>query len=567
MAGNDAVILQSILDETKPDFGEDLADDTYFELFTANEVLRELDVSYAELEDGNVGGGGDGGLDGMYTFVNGEYVTEDFDFVSVGKNPSVQFVVTQAKRSSGFGETALDRATNTLRDLLDLEKPLDELADLYDPRFADRTSRFRAAVTALAAKHPSIHVQYAYATKGDVREIGAPVHNRAGLLKGVVVEALRHAVVDVEFLGARELLDLARTPRSYNVTVEFAEQFISTGADNYLGLVRLRDFQRVVLDGEGDLNRIVFESNVRDFQGDIAVNRDISDSLTRNDDSLDFWWLNNGVTILGSSATSAGKRVTVEDAQVVNGLQTTHALFGALAEDRDRFAADDRCVLVKIIVTDDPEARDRIIKATNFQTPVPSASLRATDRLQRNIEDYLKQNGWFYDRRKNHYKNLGKPRDRIISIANLAQALMSIAHREPDQARARPSTLIKDETQYSRLFSEDGEMELYLFCVRTQKCVDAFLAGRPDDYPATMRTNIHFHVAMVYAALLIGKMPYYPPDLSRVLSEACDETLVERAAATVSAMLGEFLDDTGWSQDRACKSRDFVTFLENGLHI
>ncbi|MBZ5489947.1 MAG: AIPR family protein [Acidobacteriia bacterium] len=46
-------------------------------------------------------------------------------------------------------------------------------------------------------------------------------------------------------------------------------------------------------------------------------------------------------------------------------------------------------------------------QTTNYQNGVEIASLRATDTLQRNIEHFLGDKGWYYDRRKNHYKNQG----------------------------------------------------------------------------------------------------------------------------------------------------------------
>jgi AIPR protein. len=105
-------------------------------------------------------------------------------------------------------------------------------------------------------------------------------------------------------------------------------------------------------------------------------------------------------------ATIAGKTITLDDVQIVNGLQTTNSIYeymNTLAKVDDK-----RAILVKIIVANKLEARDRIIKATNFQTPVPAASLRATEPIQRDIEDYFLNKDWFYDRRKNYYKNIGK---------------------------------------------------------------------------------------------------------------------------------------------------------------
>lgn len=568
MASSDVVILESILAKEKSSFGQDLPDDKYFEQFCADLILRQFDLSYAELDDGNVGGGGDGGLDGMYTFVDGEYVAEDFDFDAVKRAPEVEFWTIQAKRESGFGETALDRATNTIKDILDFDKTADALTSLYDEAFAVRAGRFREAVTSLADRNPRVSIVFAYATKGDRDTVGTPVTNRAQSLKDTAQQALRHATVRVDFVGAKELLDLARKDQSYTIQLDFAEQFISTDEDNYLGLVRLKDYLRFISDEAGGLRHYAFDANVRDFQGsNLEVNSDISDSLATPGDQLDFWWLNNGITILGSAATSAGKRVTVHNAHVVNGLQTSYTLHQLAAASPERFENDARCMLVKIIVSDEDAARDRIIKATNFQTSIPSASLRATDRYQRNIEDYLKENGWFYDRRKNHYKNQGKPRGRIVSIAYLAQSLMSVVHREPDQARARPSSLIKNNVDYGRLFDERNPLALYVFCLRTMKGVDEFLLEHSQSYSAVIRTNTRFHVAMVCAARLAGKIPYYPHEVTAMVDKRCTQSDIEWATDNVLDLLERFMEKTRWAMDRACKSRDFVAFVEAELTI
>jgi AIPR protein len=93
-----------------------------------------------------------------------------------------------------------------------------------------------------------------------------------------------------------------------------------------------------------------------------------------------------------------------------------------------------------VIVPEDPTSRDRVIKATNSQTSIPPASLRATDKIHRDIEEYLKPMGLYYDRRKNFYKNEGLQVDKIVGMPYLAQAVMAIALRRPtmlDRVRRR----------------------------------------------------------------------------------------------------------------------------------
>ena len=57
-----------------------------------------------------------------------------------------------------------------------------------------------------------------------------------------------------------------------------------------------------------------------------TVNGDILDTLNNRKENEDFWWLNNGITILCSSAIAIGKSITIENVQIVNGLQTSECI-------------------------------------------------------------------------------------------------------------------------------------------------------------------------------------------------------------------------------------------------
>ena len=184
-------------------------------------------------------------------------------------------------------------------------------------------------------------------------------------------------------------------------------EHLATGKDSYLLLVRLEDYWRFVTDEKSNLRRYLFDSNVRDFLGTKGVNDDIARSLT-DERWPRFWWLNNGVTILATSATVPGKTIQLQDIQIVNGLQTTETIFRHFKDGSAQ--SRDRAVLVKIIVSSDAAARDQIIRATNNQNPVEIAALHATDKIQRDIEQILEYGTTgTYQRRKNYYRNIGKP--------------------------------------------------------------------------------------------------------------------------------------------------------------
>ena len=214
-------------------------------------------------------------------------------------------------------------------------------------------------------------------------------------------------------------------------------------------------------DENGKLLRHIFESNVRDYQGKTNVNKEIQTTLV-NSEGEEFWWLNNGVTILGSDATTpGGKELIVHNPQIVNGLQTTSEIHRFFTENPGRRDTEVRSVLIRIIVPENEETRDKIIRATNSQTPIPKSSLRATDLIHRSIEDYFKPRSLYYDRRKNFYKNEGRKPKEIVSLPFLSQCLMSTLLQRPDSARARPSTLLEDDDSYGRLFHQNNSLNTY----------------------------------------------------------------------------------------------------------
>jgi hypothetical protein len=45
-----------------------------------------------------------------------------------------------------------------------------------------------------------------------------------------------------------------------------------------------------------------------------------------NDFKRDFWWLNNGITIIATDFSQHGKTLYLDDLQIVNGLQTSFVI-------------------------------------------------------------------------------------------------------------------------------------------------------------------------------------------------------------------------------------------------
>ena len=529
MPSNDKIILDEILKQHQDEVDSDVTPSEFFELFTAEQVLKDFDLSYDEIESGLIGDGGDGGIDGIYLFVNGELVQEDPDYDHIKKNITLDLIVLQSKMRDGFQETPVERFITITDDILNLSKNPDDLSETYNPALVEAIKGFRTVHQQLAGRFPALRVAYNYACKG--QKPNKTVERKVENIKAIVTKHFPEAKFDFFFLGASELLALARRAPKTTYNLPLAENPISSGGQiGFACLVRLRDFYDFITDEQKDLRRHIFEANVRDYQGPTEVNAEIQNSLQENKVE-DFWWLNNGVSIVASKASLGGKTLTIEDPQIVNGLQTSTEIYTYFK--KFNIENDERNVLVRVIVPEAAESRDRIIKATNSQTAVQQASLRATDKIHRDIEEFLRPRGLYYDRRKNFYKNKGKPRGKIIGIPHLAQSLMAVVLQRPDTARARPSSLLKSDDDYHKVYNRSHPIPLYYVCAEGMRLVEAFLKSSVASLATKDRSNLRFYVGMHAIISLTGKSKPSSSDLAKVDVHKLDDDAIEKSLALV----------------------------------
>jgi hypothetical protein len=387
--------------------------------------------------------------------------------------------VIQAKRTTGFNETPVSKLREALSSLLDFERSLDGM-DEYNQELISIVRRFRDSYLANAGKFPTVSVRVFYGSRGF--EIHPNVQRKATNLEKALTGLFSAATCTFTFITPSELIKLARRQRPTTLDLRFQE-VMTTSAGGWVALVELNDYSDFVSAEDGSLRDAIFDSNVRDYEANTKINASIRQTLSDGEGD-DFWWLNNGVTVVSTRAGQSGKTLTLEYPQVVNGLQTTreiHDYITGLDGQKTLGASDPRTVLIRIVVPPTDASRDRIIRATNSQTPIPSVALRATDKIQRDIEEYFLQNGYFYERRKNHYQNSGKPIARIVTISYLAEAIMAVLLHEPHVGKPRfGGGFLRDDKTYNRIFDPDVPLSAFLQSVRLTQKVQNYLQAKSE---------------------------------------------------------------------------------------
>lgn len=498
---NSQSIMERIIKDEAQESGYSYEE--YFEIYSAAQILKDYDISYSDIEYSIVGEGGDGGIDSIYTFLNGELIKEDTEYSKTNKNNTIELIIIQSKTSKAFSEDPVVRFNEVARDLFDLSVDIhnnDDLQSRYNKDLIGRVSIFRNVYNDLIRNFPDLKFSYYYSSMGE--EVHRNVQGKVKPLEKNITEMFTGSKFYFEFVGASRLVELNRKIKKTSRIMELSESPIATSNGSYLCLVNLKKYHDFISDNDS-ISRSIFESNVRDHNGDVIVNIGIQETLKHGIE--DFWFLNNGVTVITPKAVLSGKALTIENPQVVNGLQTSHEIYNYFSNN-PKITQDFRNILVRVICEAEPEARDRIIRATNSQTSIPPASLRSSDEIHRDIEDFFKAHGYYYDRRKNFYKNEGKPSSKIISIPYLSQCVMAVLLLQPNNARARPSTLINDNNRYNQIFNKSYPLSLYLNCVLLVKTVDTLL--KEHVFPSRRDiNNIIYHTSMAVFLELINGLP------------------------------------------------------------
>lgn len=550
MSTNQQIILETLLEQQKASLADTFSDDDYFHLFVTDQILKNYELSYDETDEGIVDNGGDGGIDAIYTFVNSELIQRDSDLIDGKRNSLIDVFIIQSKNTTGFSESAIEKCISSAIDLFDLTKTIDSLRTVYNNDLLTNIEVFRKQYLHLASKFPLLRFHYFYATKGI--EVHPNVSRKVPNLEAAIKTHFDKAETIFTFLTATDLIDLSRREQIKAKGIALSDNPISTQDGGYIALAPIKNYYDFLKDEKDELIKNFFDANIRDYQGTVEVNSAIKDTLMITKPTEDFWWLNNGITITASNASFASKILHIEDPQIVNGLQTSFEIFNYFKTNK--VETDTRNVLIRVVKTTDESSRLKVIKATNSQTNIPPASLRATDPIHRDIEDYLISKGYYYDRRKNYHKNQGRPINRIISIPYLAQVVMAILNQKPDYARARPSTLIKSNADYEGIFDTKIPIELYYKTVAIHETIEK--AIKKYNNPKLSRIqigDIKFHVSMYAAARILNKSKPNTRDIAAIDLTSLTESLINEAIEHVYLVY-----DLMGGNNSVAKGKEFV---------
>lgn len=447
----------------------------------------------------------------------------DFDFQK--RKSNLEVFIFQFKNKRKIEESVITKLNTFSDTLLNLNVNYDELSNgnSIDQNLLKYISVFQSMIL---ARNLNVSIHNIHASLGDTSSIQDSYNTKVEILKEKYDSSNLVDSYDFKSIGASELQEISNVEvttstkliaKTAPISSEFGSESENIG---YIATVKISDYFNFITlkDNNGQnikLNEKMFDANIRDFMNRSSINQQIEETVkngaTKRTDEIksDFWWLNNGITLLADEGNLRGQSFMLENVQIVNGLQTSYSIFRALKDvDDDERERDKHSVFVKIIITTDSEIRDDIIKSTNSQNKVSPSSLRATDPVQRGIENYLREKGYYYDRRKNYYRNKGVEIAKIFDTNYLVQALVSILQQKPSKAKSNPTILIKTDEEYAALFASDFELESYYAAVKIRKEVERLLKTIEFNDKSSLIKDVKkyysLHVVWVVSAILTG---------------------------------------------------------------
>jgi hypothetical protein len=227
-----------------------------------------------------------------------------------------------------------------------------------------------------------------------------------------------------------KLIELLQKPKPVNETLQLVGKAV-VEEFNYrrvlIGKMPVVEIKHL-FEQHGDR---LLEHNIRRYLGlhRNRVNQDIRESLLDSEKRPNFYFYNNGITMICSqfrynALQNQNYSVKIDNLQIINGGQTCITIKNTLSEKSDDDFRD-AYVLLRLyeLEESDQELVREIIYATNSQNPVNLRDLKANDEIQRKLELATTELGYEYKRKRDAVNNGSS---NIISAPVAARAVFAI---------------------------------------------------------------------------------------------------------------------------------------------
>jgi hypothetical protein len=344
--------------------------------FVAIETILELSVN--EIENCVVDGSRDRGIDAVY-------IEEDAEQNAVIHLFQFKYTSQPQKMNNNFPGREVDKLITIVQDALSVKE---SLQNEVSPALWRKLQDIQEVFTRCSV--PQMIVYFC----GNMQELAPHEKERVE----TSLQVYNNMRVEHYDLGRIVAAIAVRPRKRIDGQVHFIEkQYFERSTGNVkavVGVISALDLVELLKDKGNSkcIEETIFEDNIRVYQGTQRnpINQAILQTALDEESNYEFFYLNNGITMTCDKVSYVpGRRhplVDLENLQIVNGSQTSHALFEAYQSLDDPSLLDNVLILVRIYETGRTDIVSRIVQTTNSQTVISSRDLRANDPIQKKIE-------------------------------------------------------------------------------------------------------------------------------------------------------------------------------------
>jgi hypothetical protein len=490
-------VVSSLLNEfcKKYNFVE-LTESKAFEHFVNYCIVSRISSERFNIEDVGIGGGGDGGIDGVAVVVNGILVRTKEEVDDLREKLGVldvKFIFIQSKISREFDSGDIGKFIDGVRNYFSKDpggaigSELKALIELKEYIYSWSIDMI---------KNPELFMYYA--TTGQWNKD----QNLQGRIDRGISDLRSENLFDrdessVKFIpvDSQYLQSLYREIRNkVRRQIDFERHVILPRIDGvqeaYLGILPCSEYLKLICTEDGTLQKSLFYDNVRDFQGENSVNSGIEETIKSSQRKDSFVLLNNGITVVAKTLNRTGSIFTISDYQVVNGCQTSHILY----KNRE-FLNEAVNISVKLIVTGDEEITNKIITATNRQTEVKEEAFWSLTPFNRKLEAFYQSydgdHMLYYERRSKQYDigNILVDSYKVISPSLQVTCFLGMFLDEPHETHGYYGKIL--EKNRERIFVESHS--LYPYYLSAYACFSLEKFKRSGNLEQVIAKNYRYH--------------------------------------------------------------------------
>jgi hypothetical protein len=457
-------ILKGYVEDFRDSFELEVIDgSTVFEHFvnyciTSKQYPREF-----EYDAPHVGGSDDIGLDGAAFIVNGNIVkaSEEIEFL-VRKNGylDVSFLFIQTKKSAKFKGDQIGTLIFGIKSFFDEKPSIPENDSIANLRLI-KNEIYKNSISLQQA--PTLNLYFA--TTGEWKE-PAQITGRVSRELRELEQNRLFSNIEFIYYDAEKLKQVYREiNRKIIKEIEFSNHValpnIEGVRQSFIGSVPVKEYISLITDNDNELQKYLFDDNVRDYQGKNKVNREITNTICDPASQAALSVLNNGITIIAKKVELIGKTMKLTDFQVVNGCQSSHVLF-----NNRSILLDETHIVVKIIETANYEFATRVVKATNWQTEVTDEAFESLSQFHKDLEEFYRAKAKsipkpiYYERRSKQYDSSPSIKaGQVVSLAIQINAYVAAQLGQPQSTHRYYGELLNSNR--ARMFKPGDKLELY----------------------------------------------------------------------------------------------------------